>query len=616
MPLNPNAGSFSFNPGAGSFTPGGGGFTPAAAAPPPPPPAPEPEPAAEAEDDEDAIDESDPLWKAFLCIAEGNKAKVAKMLEDPDEFMEDPKVLAAMNGEAFEEWTGPVIEADTGGDNDWDSDAPLKPVGAADPAPAAAPAPAVPKPPLAAAAAEEDEEDEAPAEEEVAEAEADEREHLNLVFIGHVDAGKSTLSGNILYLTDHVDKRTIEKYEREAKQRNRDSWFLAFIMDTSEEERAKGKTVEVGRAHFATPERRFTILDAPGHKSYVPNMISGASQADIGVLVISARKNEFEAGFEKGGQTKEHAMLAKTLGVKMLLVVVNKMDDPSVKWSKIRYDEITGKLKPFLKKECGFTVKTEVKFIPISALTGANICKPVTAEEVPWWPEMVAAKENNTEQACLLDLLNSLTVEGRDATKPVKIPVLDRYYDRGCVILGKVENGSLSKGDKIVLQPTGTTAVVDALFSDETPVKQVRPGDNVMIRVGLNVEDVCKGFVICNPKQEIAPGTTTFVCFLFLADLTETRPLFTAGYDCILHAHTVETEVVVKRLLGVMDPKTKSEVPRPRFAKQGAQITCVLEVPVSIVVEAFDHSPQLGRITLRDEGKTIAIGKVLRIGDK
>mgnify|MGYP001216941830 CR=1 FL=1 len=136
------------------------------------------------------------------------------------------------------------------------------------------------------------------------------REHLNLVFIGHVDAGKSTLSGSILYVMDQVDKRTIERYEKEAKDRNRESWFLAFIMDTSEEERAKGKTVEVGRAHFETDVHRYTILDAPGHKNYVPNMISGAAQADVGVLVISARRGEFETGFEKGGQTREHALLA------------------------------------------------------------------------------------------------------------------------------------------------------------------------------------------------------------------------------------------------------------------------------------------------------------------
>lgn len=158
----------------------------------------------------------------------------------------------------------------------------------------------------------------------------DPRPHSNIVFIGHVDAGKSTTCGNILYLTGYVDDRMIEKYQREAKEKNRDSWFLAYIMDTSEEEKAKGKTVEVGRAQFTTENKRFTILDAPGHKSYVPNMISGASQADIGVLIISARKGEFETGFEKGGQTSEHAILAKTLGVDKLIIAVNKMDDPSV----------------------------------------------------------------------------------------------------------------------------------------------------------------------------------------------------------------------------------------------------------------------------------------------
>jgi len=176
----------------------------------------------------------------------------------------------------------------------------------------------------------------------------DPREHMNVVFIGHVDAGKSTTAGQILFLTGGVDDRTIEKYEREAKEKNRESWYMAYIMDTNEEERAKGKTVEVGRAHFETEKKRYTILDAPGHKSFVPNMISGASQADIGVLVISARKGEFETGFERGGQTREHAQLAKTLGVSKLVVAINKMDDPSVvengnAWSQERFDDIVAK---------------------------------------------------------------------------------------------------------------------------------------------------------------------------------------------------------------------------------------------------------------------------------
>ena len=163
-----------------------------------------------------------------------------------------------------------------------------------------------------------------------------EKEHVNIVFIGHVDAGKSTIGGQLMYLTNMVDKRTLEKYEKEAKEKNRETWYLSWCMDTNQEERDKGKTVEVGRAYFETEKKHFTILDAPGHKSYVPNMIGGASQADLAVLVISARKGEFETGFERGGQTREHAMLVKTAGVKHLVILINKMDDPTVKWSKER----------------------------------------------------------------------------------------------------------------------------------------------------------------------------------------------------------------------------------------------------------------------------------------
>ena len=178
----------------------------------------------------------------------------------------------------------------------------------------------------------------------------DKKEHINLIFIGHVDAGKSTIGGQLLYLTGMVDKRTLEKYEREAKEKNRESWYLSWALDTNQEERDKGKTVEVGRAYFETEHKHFTLLDAPGHRGFVPNMICGTSQADLAVLVISARKGEFETGFERGGQTREHAMLAKTAGVKHLIVLINKMDDTTVQWSKERYNECKEKLLPYLKK--------------------------------------------------------------------------------------------------------------------------------------------------------------------------------------------------------------------------------------------------------------------------
>jgi peptide chain release factor subunit 3 len=175
------------------------------------------------------------------------------------------------------------------------------------------------------------------------------KEHVNVIFLGHVDAGKSTLGGSILVQTGMVDERTLDKYKRESKEAGRESWFLSWVLDLNKEERAKGKTVEVGRGFFETAARRYSILDAPGHKTFVPNMIGGASQADVGVLVISARKGEYETGFEKGGQTREHAILAKTQGVNKLVVVVNKMDDPTVDWSEDRYKQCTSKLTVFLK---------------------------------------------------------------------------------------------------------------------------------------------------------------------------------------------------------------------------------------------------------------------------
>jgi peptide chain release factor subunit 3 len=439
----------------------------------------------------------------------------------------------------------------------------------------------------------------------------DPREHLNMVFIGHVDAGKSTLSGSILYLMGMVDSRTIEKFEREAKQRNRDSWFLAFILDTSEEERAKGKTVEVGRAYFHTESQRYTILDAPGHKNYVPNMISGAAQADVGVLVISARKGEFETGFEKGGQTREHALLAKTLGIHHLLVVVNKMDDPTVEWAQERYDECVSKLKPFLKS-CGYVIKRDVKFIPISGLTGANVLKEVESSVCPWWKEMYTSSQHNTNTATLIETFDSLHIEGRDATKPLRIPVLDRYFERGTQVLGKVESGTLTMGDEIVVSPTKKILKVDAIYINEEKVKSAKPGENVLIKFNCQVEDFQKGYVMCH-QVAACPSPRAFSAQLFLVDLLENRPIFCSGYEAILHIHTLEVEVVVTDLICVIDP-TGKKVKRP-FAKTGQQCVAKLKITADLktCLEKFDEYPALGRVTLRDEGRTIAIGKVVGI---
>lgn len=180
------------------------------------------------------------------------------------------------------------------------------------------------------------------------------------------------------------------------------------------------------------------------------------------------------------------------------------------------------------------------------------------------------------------------------------------------MIIGKVEAGTLCKGDSIKLMPTGTVTRVDNLYSNEQAVRGVKPGDNVALRCSLNQEDICKGFVICGPTNQ-ARAVTKFTCQLALVDLLETRSLFTAGYDCMLHIHTLETEVTVGKLLTIKDPQTGAEKRFPRFAKQGAQITCTLEVQQSIVCAPYAEQPQLGRFTLRDEGKSIAIGMVLKL---
>ncbi|XP_028948169.1 uncharacterized protein [Malus domestica] len=436
-------------------------------------------------------------------------------------------------------------------------------------------------------------------EEEHDDIELDRKRHLNVVFIGHVDAGKSTTGGQILFLSGQVDDRTIQKYEKEAKDKSRESWYMAYIMDTNEEEREKGKTVEVGRAHFETETSRFTILDAPGHKSYVPNMISGASQADVGVLVISARKGEFETGYERGGQTREHVQLAKTLGVSKLLVVVNKMDDPTVNWSKERYDEIGSKMVPFLKAS-GYNVKKDVQFLPISGLIGLNIKTRLDKSVCSWW-----------DGPCLFEVLDSIEVPLRDPKGSFRMPIIDRFKDMGTVVMGKVESGSVREGDSLVVMPNKVPVKAVALYIDDDRVKRAGPGENLRVRIsGIEDEDILSGFVLSSVANPI-PAVTEFFAQLQILELLD-NAILTAGYKAVLHIHSVVEECEIIELVSQMDPKTKKPMKKHiRFVKNGAVVVCKIQVGNMICIEKFADFPQLGRFTLRTEGKTIAVGKVI-----
>ncbi|XP_063224226.1 eukaryotic peptide chain release factor GTP-binding subunit ERF3A isoform X2 [Bacillus rossius redtenbacheri] len=425
------------------------------------------------------------------------------------------------------------------------------------------------------------------------------KEHVNVVFIGHVDAGKSTIGGQIMNLTGMVDKRTLEKYEREAKERSRETWYLSWALDTNQEEREKGKTVEVGRAYFETDRKHFTILDAPGHKSFVPNMIGGAAQADLAVLVISARKGEFETGFDRGGQTREHAMLAKTAGVKHLVVLVNKMDDPTVEWSEERFSECRDKILPYLRK-LGFNPQKDLTFIPCSGLMGLGLKDPIDEKLCPWY-----------SGDAFIPFIDKLPSLNRKMGGPFVMPVVDKYKDMGMVVMGKVEAGEAKKGQSLLLMPNRTTVVVDQMWSDDEEVTAVGPGENVKIKLkGIEEDDVSPGFVLCDSTNPIKTGRIFDAQVVIL----EHKSIICAGYSAVMHIHCAAEEVTVKALICLVDKKTgeKSKT-RPRFVKQDQVAIMRVECAGVICMEQFKLFPQMGRFTLRDEGKTIAIGKVLKV---
>lgn len=432
----------------------------------------------------------------------------------------------------------------------------------------------------------------------------DTREHLNVVCIGHVDAGKSTISGQIMLLTSQVDERTIQKYEKEAKEKNRESWYLAYIMDTSEEERAKGKTVEVGRAQFTTKNKRYTLLDAPGHRNYVPNMIGGAAQADVGVLVISARKGEFETGFDRGGQTREHAMLAKTLGIQRLVVLVNKMDDKSVEWSEKRYLEIENKLSPFLKK-WGYNVARDVTYCPCSGLTGANLKTQDKMQNVKWY-----------KGPTFFDVLDQLPLLTRTPNAVLRLPVLARYKDMGAVcLLGKVESGTIREGDKLSIQPANKDVICTGVEIDETPVDMAEEGENVIVKIkGCEEEDIGVGMVVSS-RDDQCRVSCAFVAQMFILDLLEHKPIITAGYGAVFHAHTAVMECTIKKIINEMDKKGKVIKEKPNFVSSQSVCNCLIELKEPVALENFKDFPQMGRFTIRDEGFTIAIGKIKKMKD-
>ncbi|POS84169.1 elongation factor Tu GTP binding domain-containing protein, partial [Erysiphe pulchra] len=417
------------------------------------------------------------------------------------------------------------------------------------------------------------------------------KEHVNIIFIGHVDAGKSTLGGAILIQSGMIDQRTLEKYKKEAKDMARESWWISWVLDLNKEERSQGKTIEVGRAFFETDKRRYSILDAPGHKTYVPSMIGGASQADVGILVISARKGEYETGFEKGGQTREHAMLAKTQGVNKLIVAINKMDDPTVEWSEKRYNECIAKLSQFLKAT-GYNLKNDIHFLPIAAQQMLGLKDRVPEKICPWY-----------KGPSLLEYLDSMAALERKVNAPFMMPINGKYRDMGTIVEGKIEAGAIKKGMSLIMMPNREKVEAAAIYGEtEEEVTVGQCGDQVRLRLrGIEEEDILPGFVLCSPKRPVHCVSA----FEAQIRVLELKNILSAGFNCVLHVHSAIEEVTFAALLHTLQKGTgRKSKKAPTHAKKGDSIIAQIEViggAGTVCVERFEDYQQLGRFTLRDQ---------------
>ncbi|XP_023203077.1 HBS1-like protein isoform X1 [Xiphophorus maculatus] len=422
---------------------------------------------------------------------------------------------------------------------------------------------------------------------------------LNLVVIGHVDAGKSTLMGHLLYLLGNVNKRTMHKYEQESKKAGKASFAYAWVLDETGEERDRGVTMDVGMTKFETNSKVVTLMDAPGHKDFIPNMITGAAQADVAVLVVDASRGEFEAGFEAGGQTREHALLVRSLGVTQLAVAVNKMDQ--VNWQQERFQEISSKLGHFLK-QAGFK-ESDVFFVPTSGLSGENLTARSTVSELTSW----------YSGHSLLEQIDAFKAPQRSIDKPFRLCVSDVFKDQGSgfCVTGKIEAGFIQTGDKILAMPPNETCTVKGITLHDEALDWAAAGDHVSLTVtGMDIIKINVGCVFCDPKEPIR------VCTRFRARilLFNIEVPITQGFPVLLHYQTVSEPATIKKLISVLH-KSSGEVlkKKPKCLSKGMNAVVEIQTQRPVSLELYKDYKELGRFMLRYVGSTIAAGVVTEI---
>ncbi|KAK9252777.1 hypothetical protein V1507DRAFT_420478 [Lipomyces tetrasporus] len=424
--------------------------------------------------------------------------------------------------------------------------------------------------------------------------------HINFVVLGHVDAGKSTLMGRLLYDVGAIDARTIEKYKRDASNIGKGSFAFAWVLDQSAEERARGVTMDVAMNSFESSKVAFTILDAPGHKDFVPNMIAGASEADFAVLVIDSSPNAFEAGFTQSGQTKEHALLVRSLGVQRIIVAVNKLDN--VNWSEFRFDEVKETLMPFLSA-AGFS-ESQTSFVPCSGLSGDNIVNRSIRPELSWYKDRT-----------LLEELESLTSVERDIGAPLQLSVTDVFKggsSSAINITGRINAGNIQVGETVLAVPSNETAAVKSIAIADQPNNWAVAGDNVQIALSnIDIVHLRAGDILCasaNPVRCAKTFSARIIAFQLRI------PLIKGSNVLIYRGRTTEAARIL-RLVAVVDKNTgKITKNKPRHLISGQ--TAIVELEVignSFPMETFKASKDLGRIVLRQDGNTVAAGIVEEI---
>ncbi|CAF4053122.1 unnamed protein product [Rotaria sp. Silwood2] len=423
------------------------------------------------------------------------------------------------------------------------------------------------------------------------------RETLDVLFCGHIDVGISTIYAQLMFSMGHVDQQTLEKYRNEARELLYSSW------ESGQYEERKGQAAEGHRHWFETMRKRCNVLGQINYRFWSRNRIATIGNVDIAILVISARKGEFETGFERGGQTREHAMLVKTAGVRYLVVLINKMDDPTVNWDQTRYEEIRDKLTPYLKK-CGFKPGEDTYFMPCSGMSGVLLKEHPGEQFLPWY-----------KGPTFIEYLDSLPSFNRNIDGPLRMPIIERYKEMGVIIMGKIESGCCRIGDRCLVMPNRTRVEVTNIYYEDIETDSCVCGENVRLKLkNIEEEEISPGFILCDVEQEPCGVGRIFDAQIAII---EYKSIICPGYSAVLHIHAAAVEVQLIKLIVLIDRKTGERTLKyPRFIKQDQVAIARFELSQSgqaICMEPFKRFPQLGRFTLRDEGRTVAVGKVLKI---